>query len=216
MSQLALALEAPSKALVALSQDDRAELQRLNAERSAIETQFKAESDVCARRFFVNACLDEAKAKRSAGLKSLQEREAAIEANERRARADAQRERVAEREREFAEAEGRRRTAQLLAPAAPVASAPAKAKPMPASKHHPSSPQEAQQAKSVMALEDAQRRQQQKANFQSEQAARQKEAERRQAIAEAKLKGKKAPMALPIPSAAEIEAAGSAASAIKR
>lgn len=195
--------------------NDGAELLRLNAQRSSLEAQFKAESEVCARRFFVNACLDEAKDKRNAALRPLQEREAAIEAHERRAMAEAQRERVKAREREFAEAEGRHRTAQLLAaPAAASGADTAAPKPAPTPKVSAQNKQLEQQAKSRKAQEEAQRRQVQKASYQSEQDARQKVAQDRQALKEAK--GKKSPMPLPIPSAAEIEAAGHAASASKR
>lgn len=205
---LALALVLPQFAWAA--NGDAAELVNLDTQRAAIEQRFKAQSEFCARRFFVNACLDEAKAARKADLEPLQAREAAADALERRARAEAQRQRVVERELEFAAAEGRQRTAELLRPPVQPAADPPKARPVPAPK------QQEQQAKASQAQEEARRRQAQKANYQSEQEARLKEAERRQALNQEKLKGKKPALALPIPSAAEIEAAGSPASAAKR
>lgn len=188
--------------LAVAAQDEGAELADLNAQRAAVEQRFKAQSEVCARRFFVNACLDEAKAIRKGELGPLQAREAAIDAKQRRARADAQAQRVAERELEFAAAEGRQRTAELQQPPAQPAAEPPKPRPVPAPK------QQAQQVKANQARDEARRRQAQKAGYQSEQALRQQEAERRQALSQEKLKGKKPPLALPIPSAAEIEAAG--------
>lgn len=199
---------------------DRAELLRLSEERAVIAQQFTAESAQCERRFFVNACLDEAKSKRSAALRPLELREAALDAQERRARAAAQRERVSQREREFAEAEGRERTAQLLAAPAPAAPVAAKAGPDPAATpavpSQQPSPQQSQKLKADKAQDEAKRREAQKADYQREQALRQKEAERRQAVNDAKQKGKQPPAGLPIPSAAEIEAAGSAAPPVKR
>lgn len=194
----------------------RAELLRLSEERAVIAQEFMAESAQCERRFFVNACLDEAKSKRSAALRPLELREAALDAQERRARAAAQRERVSQREREFAEAEGRERTAQLLAAQAPAV--PVAAKPVPASAATPALPskQQTQQFKADKAQDEAKRREAQKADYQREQALRQKEAERRQAVNDAKQKGKQAPAGLPIPSSAEIEAAGNAAPPLKR
>ncbi|MDC8770721.1 hypothetical protein [Roseateles albus] len=200
----------------AAAQDDRAELITLNEQRAVIEAQFKAESERCAGRFFVNACLDDAKLRRSAGLKPLQDREAVLDANERRARAEAQRVRVAEREREFAAAEGRHRTEQLLAPQVAPAPPAAKAKAASPAKPGAQSPATTQQAKQALEREAAQRRQLQKADYLAEQEARQKAAERRQVLRDEKLKGKKQPIALPIPSAAEIEAASSAPPPIKR
>jgi hypothetical protein len=207
-SLLALALVVPQ--LAGAVTDEATELAGLNAQRAAVEQRFKAQSEVCAGRFFVNACLDEAKAVRKAELEPLQTREAAIDAKQRRARAEAQAQRVAERELEFAAAEGRNRTAELSQPVAASAAAPAPPKARPEPK------QREQAAKSNQAQAEARRRQAQKASYQSEQVLRQQEAERRQALSQEKLKGKKPAMALPIPSAAEIAAAGSAASAGKR
>ncbi|MCV2355167.1 hypothetical protein LNV09_13510 [Paucibacter sp. B2R-40] len=196
--------------------DDRAELRTLDEQRAVIEAQFKADSELCARRFFVNACLDDAKLRRSAGLKPLQDREAVLDANERRARAEAQRERVAAREREFAQAQGRLRTAELLAPAPAHVPPASKAQAAPAPKPSSESQLSTQRAKAAQASEAAQRRQVQKADYLSEQVARQKAAERRQVLRDEKLKGKKQPTALPIPSAADIEAAASAPPLLKR
>lgn len=202
MGRICLALVALSFAAGVAAQDERA----------AIEARFKAASEICAKRFFVNACLDEAKSQRHADLKPLQEREALADAQERRARAEAQRERVAEREREFAAAEGRHRTAELLAaPKSAAPKAPAD-KPKAASAPNALSLEATRQAKQAQAREAAQRRQAQKASYQSEQVARQMAAEQRQTVKDAKLAGKKPPAALPLPSAAEIEAASSAPS----
>lgn len=207
-SLLALALVVPQ--LAGAAEDEASELAGLNEQRATIEQRFKVQSEICARRFFVNACLDEAKASRKAELEPLQTREAAIDAKQRRARADAQTQRVAERELEFAAAEGRQRTAELQQPPAQPAAEPPKPRPVPAPK------QREQQAKADQAREEARRRQAQKAGYQSEQALRQQEAERREALSRDKLKGKKPPLALPIPSTAEIEAAGRTASGVKR
>lgn len=213
-------------ALAADVSDERAELLRLTAARSVIAQQFKADSEQCERRFFVNACLDEAKSTRSAALRPLEAREAVLDTNQRRARAEAQRERATQRETELAEAEGRQRTAQLLAAqllaaqllAAQTPALPLAAKAVPASGPAvtvPAKPQ-SRQIKADKAQAEAKRRELQKANFQSEQTLRQQEAERRRVSNEAKQKGKQSPIALPIPSAAEIEAAGSAAPPVKR
>jgi colicin import membrane protein len=206
MGRICLALLALSFAAGVAAQDDRA----------AIEARFKAANEICAQRFFVNACLDEAKARRNADLKPLQEREALMDANARRARADAQRERVAEREREFAAVEGRHRTAELLATPKPAAPAAPGDKPKAASAPNALSLDASRQAKQTQAHEAAQRRQVQKADYQSEQLARQKAAEQRQTVRDEKLAGKKPPAALPLPSAAEIEAASSAPPPQKR
>ncbi|WP_310383142.1 hypothetical protein [Roseateles sp.] len=196
--------------------DERAELLRLTAARSVIAQQFEADSEQCARRFFVNACLDEAKSKRSAALRPLEAREAVLDTHQRRARAEAQRERATQREREFAEAEGRQRTAQLLAAQTPDLPLAAKAGPASGPAITASVKPQSKQIKADKAQDEAKRRELQKANYQSEQALRQQEAERRRVINEAKQKGKQPPLALPIPSAAEIEAAGSAAPPVKR
>jgi colicin import membrane protein len=217
---LAFAHAAPAADVSAAASDERAELLRLTAARTVIAQQFKADSEQCQRRFFVNACLDEAKSKRSAALRPLEAREAVLDANQRRARAEAQRERATQREREFAEAEGRQRTAQLLAAQVPARPLAAKAEAasgsvgtLPAKQQ---TMQRSQQIKAGKAQDEAKHRELQKANYQSDQALRQQEAERRRLANEAKLKGKKAPLALPIPSSAEIEAAGSAAPPAKR
>ncbi len=216
MRSTCLALVALSWGLPAAAEEVRADLLDLKAQRAAIEAQFKAESDVCAQRFLVNACLDEAKGRRSTGLKPLQEREAVIDAQERRARADAQRERVAEREREFAEAEGRHRTAELLTQPAKPALSIAKTNPPSAPKASAQNLEAEQQNKAALTRESAQRRQAEKARYLSEQEARQKASAQRQASRAEHPTGKKSPAALPIPSAAEIEAASSAASVPKR
>lgn len=106
-----------SAALPAFAQlDQSAERERLRAQRAEIEARFALEREGCEQRFAVNACVDEAKQRRSAGLHPLQRREIELDAAQRKARAAAQQERVAERNREAASEEGRKRTEVLLAP----------------------------------------------------------------------------------------------------
>lgn len=104
-------------ALPAFAQlDQGAEREQLRAQRAEIEARFAQERDGCERRFAVNACVDDAKQRRSAALRPLQRREIELDAAQRKARAAAQQERVAERNREAASEEGRKRTEVLLAP----------------------------------------------------------------------------------------------------
>lgn len=90
-----------------------AERRELQQQRQAVETRFKAESQACRQEFFVNTCLDRIRNERLAALRPLQARELQLGEADRKARSEEQTRRVAERQREFAAEEGRRRTEAL-------------------------------------------------------------------------------------------------------
>ena len=189
-------------------QDERARLQQQRAE---IEARHASESQACEGRFAVNDCLDEARARRSAGLKPIAAREQALDAQARQARALAQRERVAERQRAFSADEGRRLSQSLLAPPASANSAmlPPPRTPRAASQAHA----EAQQLQLLKSEREAQRQRERLTERQRQLREHRAEVERRQQQAAAR--GKKTAAPLPVPTAAQIAAAASAASGVR-
>jgi len=198
----------PGLLLVAMSQvaaDSADERQRLSQQRVGIEARFAQESQACLGRFIVNACLDDARARRVAGLKPLQTREDALDAAERRERAQAQRDRVAQKELEFAAEELRRSTAAQAKPAALAAST--SATPQPDPRRPRASAQshgQAVQAELAVAEREALRRREQAAARQLEQ----QQLQDRQAQSA----GKPPAPPLPVPTAAEVARAARSAS----
>ena len=183
-------------ALPAFAQlDQSAEREQLRAQRAEIETRFAQERDGCEQRFAVNACVDEAKGRRSAALRPLQRREIELDAAQRKARAAAQQERVAERNREAASEEGRKRTEVLLAPPRQAASQAAPRPPRAAPKAHA----ESYEAQVEKAEHDAKRNRERMAERQREQRDHLKALEERQRRRAAE--GKKPAAPLPPPSA---------------
>ena len=73
-------------------------LEEASRERAAIEAAFAASEQVCAKRFFVNSCLDEAREKRRSGLAAVRAVEIEAEYFKRKSSAD-------ERDRALAEAQ---------------------------------------------------------------------------------------------------------------
>jgi hypothetical protein len=192
--------------------DEASERKQLSQQRADVEARFTHDSQICRTRFAVTDCMNEARARRAAELRPLQAREDELETAQRHARAQAQRERVAEKQREFAAEEGKRGTAM----AAPAASAPTvRALPEPRSPHM--SPEEhgrAVQAELAAGEREAQIRREQMAARQRDQQEHQQAVQKREQDRAAQ--GKKPAPALPVPTAAEVAAAASAASAPKR
>ncbi|MFY7865105.1 hypothetical protein [Roseateles sp.] len=191
------------------------ELQKLSQQRADLDQRFNAESLLCEQRFAVNDCLERARVQRKQALAPVVAREQEIDKLERRERAEAQRLRVIEREREAAAQEAQRRTAELLAEQrrARRVIEDSEARPEPeAIKPKPSAQDlaQSQKAKHLLAEQEAQRRLAQKQAFERRQAQHQREARERQVQREAELKSKKPALTLPIPSAADIAAAGKA------
>lgn len=206
---IALALLPGLPALAAV--DAASERGQLTQKRAEIEARFARDSQVCRSRFGVNACLEEARALRAAGLRPLEAREQQLDAEARRARSVAQRERVDERQREAALEEGRRMTQAL------AASAPAPAASLPAPRRARAEPAETARQQAEKA-EKAEQTEQEAARNKARSAQRQQQQERhrielRERQDKRAAEGKKPGAPLPLPDAAALAAAASAASA---
>jgi hypothetical protein len=105
----------------AAAEDAVAARQRLAAERSAIETRYRAEEAACRERFAVTPCIEQARAQRREALAKVREQELRWDDQDRRQRADL-------RERAIA---GKRAEAAARAASGASAPAPAKAAPRP-------------------------------------------------------------------------------------
>jgi len=190
----------PGLLLAAMTQvaaDSAAERQRLSQQRTDIEARFAQESQACLDRFIVNACLDDARVRRVTALKPLQTREDALDAAERRERAQAQRDRVAQKELESAAEELRRSTAAQARPAASAASTGTTAPPEPRTpRASAQSHGQAVQAELAVAEREALRRREQATARQLEQ----QQLQERQAQSA----GKPPAAPLPVPTAAEV------------
>jgi colicin import membrane protein len=191
----------PALLFVAMSQvaaDSADERRRMSQQRADIEARFAQESQACLDRFIVNACLDDARARRVASLKPLQTREDALDAAERRERAQAQRDRVAQKELEFAAEELRRSTALQARPAASAASSVATTQPDPRTPRASTQTHgQAVQAELALVEREALRRREQAA---ARQLAQQQQLQERQAQSA----GKTPAPPLPVPTAAEV------------
>lgn len=73
---------------------DKAQRERLSAERRQVERDFAEQERECAQRFLVTACVDTAKTQRRDALKRLSTREAALDDAERTRRAAARQQRI--------------------------------------------------------------------------------------------------------------------------
>ena len=175
---------------------------QLAAERAAIEARFAAESRECATRFVVNACMDEARERRSAALKPVVAREQALAAEERRERARAQAERVQQRQQEAATAEARALSVPLRASEPKPVKVIAKPRAVPDAAARAAK----SQAREEVAEAEAERNRKKLAAREAKARERQLEAQRNAG----KLKPKGAAK-LPTPSAAEIAALGASA-----
>jgi len=204
--------------------DDNPDRRALQLQRSALDAQLARDIEVCERRFAVNACLDEVRARHSAGISPLTARLEALDAHERIERAAAQRERVAERQREFEAEEGRRRTQQLKAPISPVAAsagsagsaADVGASGPPRTPRAPDPELRALQVRKQLAAaaQTAQKNRDQLAARQHQQQLRVQDQQQR---ADARARsGKKPGAALPLPTQAEVAAAVASAASASR
>lgn len=112
--------EPPAPALHSVAEAERALAQASKA-RAAAEAQYAASESVCATRFFVNHCLDDAKEKRRTGLAGLRAIEVEAERYKRQASVD-------ERDRALAEtnAEALREEQARMAQSAGAAPQPAR------------------------------------------------------------------------------------------
>jgi hypothetical protein len=186
----------------ALAAGTQAERQDLARQRAEIAARFAAESKTCAERFLVNACMDEARARQSAALKPVIAREQQLDLADRRQRAAEQAERVRQRQQEAGSTEAAHRT-ELFKPAAPAAS-----HPRPEAQPHPAPTPEARQQAIEQKTEAGERegaRNRERLRFrEAALRQRQEDAAKSEAQRAGKTKGKKA-IALPTPSAAEIE-----------
>ncbi|XHS78198.1 hypothetical protein ACFJGW_21160 [Burkholderiaceae bacterium UC74_6] len=170
-----------------------AEHEDLVAQRATIESRFAAESKECSTRFAVNACMDEARARRSAALKPVVKREQQLEAEDRRARAEAQAKRVQQRQQESAAAEAER----LVAPIKASEPRPLRPEPKPHSVGDPQQRIQAEQSREIAAERQAENNRTQQAKRQQQLLVRRKDAARNAEKA-------KGAASLPVPSAAEI------------
>lgn len=78
----------------ATGDSDKAQRERLSAERRQVERDFAEQERECAQRFLVTACVDTAKTQRRDALKRLSTREAALDDAERTRRAAARQQRI--------------------------------------------------------------------------------------------------------------------------
>lgn len=185
------------------------EQQQLRAQRAEIEATLLRESLVCEQRFAVNACLDEARAKRIAALKPLQVQENLLDARLRAERLQAQRERVEARQREAAADEGRKQTEMIRQadlPASAPAALPALRTPRAASAAHETVAR-VQQAEAAVA---AKKRSEQTAERQQQRTAHQADVNKR--AAERRVSGKKLAAPLPLPIYPPISASSASSS----
>ncbi len=163
------------------------------------EADFADESLACASRFDVNTCLAEARARHKARIKPLKAREQALDDELRQSRAQAQRERAAARKNELASGETPRSAAKtsVVTQATPQL---------------PRSSEQIlrdQQAKAAWDAQQALRNKEQLNSRQLQLEEQQRAARQRN---QQQLKEGKSPVApLPLPGAAEIAAAASAA-----
>jgi len=97
-------------------------------QRAAIEARFAADSRECAKRFVVNACVDEAKERRRVALNPVVAREQALAAQARRERALEQAKRVQQRQQQAGASEAQALSAPFKA-SEPRPVKPAAAKP---------------------------------------------------------------------------------------
>ena len=104
---------------------------RINADRAAVESRYRAAEAQCQQRFVVVSCVDEAKAQRRKELAALRERELIIDDADRKQRAAARRDDIANKETMVAA------RAASAAAAMPKASAPRGAMPSVAASHVP-------------------------------------------------------------------------------
>jgi len=169
------------------------EREDLVAQRAAIESRFSAESQDCARRFAVNACMDDARARRSAALKPVVQREQQLEAQDRRARAEEQARRVQQRQQEAAAAEAER----LVVPIKASEPRPLKPETKPHTVGDPAERIMGQQSREIAAERQAENNRVQQAKRQQQLLLRRKDAQRNAEKA-------KGAASLPVPSAAEI------------
>ena len=202
---LALSLLLPSPGLMAA---EPTEQQVLRAQRAEIEATLLRESQACEQRFAINACLDEARARRIAALKPLQTLENLLDARLRTERVQAQRERVEARQHEAAADEGRKQT-EMIRQADTPASAPAE---LPAARTPRASPTAHAQAtgakQAAAAVVAAQARRAQTAERQKQQLAHQADVKKR--AAERLASGKKPAAPLPLPGSAAASSASAA------
>lgn len=201
---LALSLLLPSPGLMAA---EPTEQQLLRAQRAEIEATLLRESQACEQRFAINACLDEARARRIAALKPLQTQENLLDARLRTERVQAQRERVEARQRDAAADEGRKQTEMIRQADAP-ASAPAELPAARTPRASPAAHAQAAEAKQVAAAVAAQARRAQTAERQKQQLAHQADVEKR--AAERLASGKKPAALLPLPGSAAASSASAA------
>ena len=163
------------------------------------EADFADESHACASRFDVNTCLAEARARHKARIKPLQAREQALGDELRQSRVQAQRERASARKSEFASGETPRSAAKTtvaipLPPQLPLSS---------------EQVLHDQQAKAARDAQQALRNKEQLNSRQLQLEEQQRAARQRN---QQQLKERKSPVApLPLPGAADIAAAASAA-----
>lgn len=131
-----------SMLLLALSQtawaQDEAERERIRSERARIEAAFAEQEKACYSRFAVNDCIDDARARRRAGLADLRRQEVSLNDQERKRKADERLREVQERQAEQAR---RQQAAPAPAPASvpPPAARPAP-RPQPATPRQPDAP----------------------------------------------------------------------------
>jgi colicin import membrane protein len=200
--------------LAAGAADERKELA---AQRQRIEATYAEAVKVCAQRFAVNACEDQAKRERAAALKPLREREHALAAEERLARSQAQRERMQAKQQAYATEDGRRQQRTVLSEiAAASAPVPASAVPKP-SQVDAQAHGRAVQAEIAQGQRDAAQRRQRTSTREQQAEEHRAAVQRREEERAAKAKtSKKTVTPLPVPSSAEIKALpGAPASGIK-
>ncbi|MET0517219.1 MAG: hypothetical protein ABW005_00150 [Burkholderiaceae bacterium] len=205
---LLLMLAGAASAQAAAPAGEAVERSELARRRSAIEAQYARDSQACQSHFAVNECLTEVRQRRNAQLKPVQDRLLVLGDQGRRTRAKNKQERVEERQREAATQDGAHEVRALT-------SAPPLASPLGAPRQPKAAPEahaEKLQVQLRKQTRDAQRNREQLAERRDQQQLLQRSAQEREDQRKAKTEqslkdGKKvAPVALPLPSAAEIAA----------
>ena len=187
--------------------DEAAERRQLEQQRREIEARFKADSAECQTHFVVNSCIAALRTQRNAAIRPIEARERALDAAERKARAEAQAQRVADRQRDFAAEQARRRAEAQGKPA--VTSAP----PVLATTRKPPVALEVRQQQMQKQLEAdklaAEHQRQQL--LERQQQLKQRQQDNADRLAARAANGRKPGAPLPTPSAADVASAASSA-----
>lgn len=170
--------------------DAQRKLDKVKAERAAVEADYAASEQVCYAKFFVNNCLDTAKEKRRSALALLRAIEVEAELFQRKAAVEQRDREVAQAIREFEAGEAR---LAAIPPPPPVAAEPKASAPRPALAGRNAQRASKQTQRAAQAPQDAAERAANVAEFEK----RKRESEQRQKKVAAKKAEKAAKAAQP-------------------